>query len=170
MALPLPRDITVESLSKEIASLLARGEVEQALNIYDQLVTLLPENAEVVARRDKLKADWAPKNAEHAKARDFLFTTWPALTTVADFKDNLRLLRTAADTCIRAGDRYGCRRVQAIFTGTAAKLEELTKSLDSAVDADRKAATDAKEIREVVAKIEQDVLEFVRKAEQDKGP
>ena len=66
------QDLQALELLGRINILLGRGEVEEALNAYDQVVTLLPGNAEKKAQQAKLKADWAPKNDAHAKARDYL--------------------------------------------------------------------------------------------------
>ena len=139
---------------------MASGEVEEALAAFDQLATLLPNDATIKARKEKLAAEWKPKDEAHAKARDYLLKTWPALATIPDLRDSLPQLRTAIDTCKKAGDRHAFRRFLGILGGFPAKLSELIKDID-----DRKSADDAKATREVVGKLEQEVVEFLKKGE-----
>ncbi len=43
----LARDVQAQALAARITILLGRGDVEEALNAYDQLLTLVPNNADV---------------------------------------------------------------------------------------------------------------------------
>lgn len=158
-----PREVQAQSLNTRISLLLAAGEVEEALAAYDQLATLLPDNADVKARKAKLAAEWKPKDEAHAKAREYLLKTWPALATIADLKDSLPQLRTAVDTCKKAGDRHAFRRLLGVLGGTPAKVSDLTKDLDPNADADRKALTDARTILDVVGKMDQELVEYLKK-------
>jgi len=160
-----PREVQAQSLNTRISLLLAAGEVEEALAAYDQLATLLPDSADVKARKAKLAAEWKPKDEAHAKARDYLLKTWPALATIADLKDSLPQLRTAVDTCKKAGDRHAFRRLLGVLGGTPAKVSDLTKDLDPNADADRKALTDARTILDVVGKMDQELVEYLKKGE-----
>lgn len=159
----LGAEIQAQSLNTRINLLLAGGEVEEALTAYDQLATLQPNDPNIKARKDKLAAEWKPKDADHAKAREYLLKTWPAVATIGDLKESLPQLRTAIDACKKAGDRHAFRRVLGILGGFPTKLTDLIKDLDPNADADRKALTDAKGVRDVVAKIEQEVVEFLKK-------
>lgn len=160
-----------EEVNVRIRLLLARGDVDEALNAYDLLVTLLPDNAEVKERRDRLRQEWKPRSEAHTKARDFLLRNWPLQLTIPDMRDNLPALRAAVQTCKAAGDRYTFRKLLSIFAGTAAKLNDLVRptdmlrALDPAVEADRKLLADAKSVREALAEIEQDVQKYLQ--EQD---
>src|SRR5207253_681903 len=149
------REVQAQALNTRIGILLAGGDIDEAINAYNQLVTLVPDNPEVAARREKLKAEWKPKSEEHAKARDFLLKTWPALGTVQDFQDNLPALRTNVEVCKKAGDKYAFRKLQSLFSTFAVKLDELTKTLDPNSEADRKTLDQSKTIQEVIGKLEQ---------------
>jgi tetratricopeptide (TPR) repeat protein len=153
--------LQAEALNTRIGLLLSRGDVDEALNAYDQLLTLRPDDA-VKARREKLKAEWAPKGDEHAKARDYLLRTWPALGTIQDFKESLGTLRNAVEACKKAGDKYAFRKLLAVFNNFAVKLNDLIAPLDGNSDSDRKALEDAKAIRDQVGKLEHEVAEFLK--------
>jgi tetratricopeptide (TPR) repeat protein len=154
--------LQAEGLNTRIGLLLARGDVDEAINAYDQLVSLRPDDAAVKDRREKLKAEWKPKSDEHAKARDYLLRAWPALGTIQDFKESLGTLRNAVETCEKAGDKYAFRKLLAVFSNFAVKLTDLITPLDGNSDSDRKALEDAKTIREQVGTLEQKVANFLK--------
>ena len=83
------RQVQIESTVEKIKILLGGGNVEEAINAYDLLITLEPDNPDAKAQRDKLIAEWKPKSAEHAKARDYLLKTWPAIATIPDYVESL---------------------------------------------------------------------------------
>ncbi|VTU00509.1 unnamed protein product [Gemmataceae bacterium] len=155
------REVQAEALVTRITLLLGRGDVDEAINAYDLLVTLLPENAEVKARRDKLKADWAPKSDAHAKARDYLLKKWAAVATVPDFRDSLPDLGRAVEECKKVGDKYTLRKLLTVFTAAGVKLNDLVAPLDPNADADRKLAADAKAVAAALAALEVQITEFV---------
>lgn len=160
------RDVQAEALNTRITLLLARGDVDEALAAYNQLTTLLPDSAEVKTRRDKLKAEWEPKDAGHVKAREYLLKTWPALATIPDVKESLPALRTNLDACKKANDRFAVRKLLTTFSGFAVRLNDLVAPLDPNTDTDRKALQDAEEIRKVMAAMEQELQEWLKKVEQ----
>jgi hypothetical protein len=156
------RQVQAEALAARIALLLSRGDVDEAINAYDQLVTLLPEDAETKNRRDKLKADWKPKNDTHAKARDYILKTWPAVATIPDFKDSLPQIGAAVEECIKQNDKLALRKLLTVFNGALVKLNELNSALDPNADGDRKLAADAKVIGAAMAALEHKIQEFVK--------
>ena len=159
----LGAELQASSLNARINLLLAGGEVDEALAAYDQLATLQPNNADIKTRKEKLAAEWKAKDADHAKAREYLIKTWPAVATIADLKDSLPQLRTAIDACKKAGDKHAFRRLLGVLGGFPAKLTDLVKDLDPNADADRKMILEVKMIRDVVAKLEQEVVESLKK-------
>jgi tetratricopeptide (TPR) repeat protein len=156
------QQLQAEGLNTRIKLLLERGDVDEAINAYDQLVSLRPDDAAYKDRREKLKAEWKPKSDEHAKARDYLLKTWPALATIQDFSESLGTLRNAVEACKKAGDKYAFRKVLTHFNNFAVKLTDLIAPLDGNSDSDRKALKDAEKIRQEVGKLEQEVAEFVK--------
>jgi hypothetical protein len=157
------REVQAQALVARITLLLGRGDVDEAINAYDQLVTLLPEDAETKSRRDKLKAEWKPKSDTHAKARDYLLKTWPAVATIPDFKESLPQIGAAVDECIKNNDKLALRKLLSIFTASIVKLKELADPLDPNADADRKLFKDAKDVGEAMAALENKIQEFVNK-------
>jgi hypothetical protein len=159
----LPSEVQAQSLNTRINLLIAGGEVEEAIAALDQLATLAPNDANIKARKEKLAAEWVPKNAEHAKQREYMLKTWPTLATIPDMKDSIGRLRDAIDACKKANDRHAFRRLLGIIGGFPARLNDLIKDLDPNTDADRKTLGDAKIVRDQVAKIEQDIIEYLKK-------
>jgi hypothetical protein len=159
----LAGEARAESLNARVNLLLAGGEVEEALATLDQLATLLPNDAGVKARREKLAAEWKPKDDAHAKEREYMLKTWPAVSTIQDLKDSLPRLRTAIDACKKAGDKHAFRRLLGILGGFPAKLTDLVKDLDPNAESVRKTLDDAKIVRDLVAKLEQEVVDVLKK-------
>jgi tetratricopeptide (TPR) repeat protein len=149
-----------EDKNKLIALYLSQGRVDEALDVYAQLVTLLPNDPEIKARRDRLAAEWAPKGEDHKQAREYLLTAWPKLATLADLRDALPQLRQAVDALKKAGDKYAFRQLGETLAGFPARLDELTKDLDAT--ADRTSAEAAKVVRAEVEKVAQEVDEFLK--------
>jgi hypothetical protein len=155
------RQVQAEAINARIAIHLSTGEVEQALAAYEQLIALLPDNPEVKAQRDKLAAEWKAKDEAHLKARDYLLKTWPAVSSIPDFKDSLPQLRAAVDACKKHGDKWTLRKLLAVFGTAAPKLNEQAAALDPASDADRKLLADANNAGKVLAAMEQELRGFI---------
>lgn len=158
----LAGEVRAESLNARVNLLLAGGEVEEALAALDQLATLLPNDAGIKARREKLAAEWKPKDEQHAKEREYMLKTWPAVATISDIKDSLPRLRAAIDACKKAGDKLAFRRFLGILGGFPTKLNDLVKDLDPNADSVRKTLEDAKIVRDLVAKTETEVIAFLK--------
>jgi hypothetical protein len=136
-------------------------EYDQAIAALEQLVALMPESAEVKDRRDKLVAEWKPKSDEHAKARDYLLRTWPAVATIPDFKDSLTQIRASVDVCKKNGDKLALRKLLVVFGTTGGKLSELVGALDQSNEADKKLLADANAVGKALAALEIELLQFV---------
>lgn len=156
--------VQADAINVQIGILISRGDIDDAIVAYDRLVTLLPDNPEIKARRDKLKAEWQPKSPEHAKARDYLFKSWPGFTALADFRNELGNFRAAVEVCKAAGDRHGLRKVLTAMPAFAVKLEEQIKLLDPATEAGAKGFDDANAIKDEMVKIEQELQTLLRQA------
>jgi hypothetical protein len=112
----------------------------------------------VKARRDKLAAEWKTKSEDHAKAREYLLSTWPAAATAADLKDSLPRVRSAADALKANADRHALRRFGRHLAGVPARVEELARGLENN-------PSDLAALREtagVLARLDQEVAEFLR--------
>ena len=157
------QEVQAESLNTRIRLLLERGEVDEALTIYDQLVTLLPDQPEIAQRRNKLREEWKPKSDAHARAREYLTKSWPALATIPDLRESLKPLDEAVDECIRNGDTYTFHRLVAAVAALPVKVNDLVQNLDGANETDRMTLTDAQRILEVVNAIDTKVRASLKK-------
>ncbi|MBA4065365.1 MAG: hypothetical protein C0501_16965 [Isosphaera sp.] len=153
-------ELQAHNLTTRITFLLGRGDVDEALVAYEQLIQVLPTDADVKARRDRLKADWAPKGPAHAAAREYLLRTWPGLPP-AELEDSLKRVEAEVEVCLKAGDRYGLRKLLTVFSGALAKLSEYVAALDPAADA--KAIASANKAGQALAALETRIAEFVAK-------
>ncbi|MBX9624722.1 MAG: hypothetical protein K2X82_13025 [Gemmataceae bacterium] len=156
----------VEVLARDknnlIGLYLAQGKVDEALTVYAQLITLLPDNADVKARRDKLAAEWKPKDAAHEEARTYLLQRWPRLANLGDLNESLPQLQAAVEVCKKNGDKYAFRQFRDVLGAFPGKLADLTRDLDPNADADRAARATAKKVADEVGKYEPEVAEFLK--------
>jgi tetratricopeptide (TPR) repeat protein len=160
------RDVQAQVLTTRITILLSRGEVEEALNTYDQLLTLLPDNAEVRHRRDQLRQQWQPKSETHAKSRQYLLRTWPGVATVDDFRESLPQLGAAIDECIKQGDHFTLRQLQSHFASAVDKLNQLHDALDPNRERDRQEIEQIQQLGASLAALEKKVQEFLARQAQ----
>lgn len=151
------KELAAEQLNTRIAVLLADCNVDEALAAYDQLFALVPGDADVKARKDKLAAEWKIKGDAHQKARDYLLKTWPGVQTVADYRDALPLIRSAVDECKKQKDVWALRKLLILFNTALKKLNEQAAQLDPASDADKKLLADANQVGKAMAALEADV-------------
>ncbi|HEV3384260.1 MAG TPA: hypothetical protein VG097_05560, partial [Gemmata sp.] len=157
------QDVQAQELLGRIEILLSSGEVDQALTAYNQLVQLVPDNADFKAKREKLKADWAPKSDAHAQARNYLLKTWPAINTIPELEQSIKSLTDYVEECKKNGDRYTLLKLLVIFTEAARKLNERASPLDANNENDRKLLDAAKNAGEALANKELEIQEFVKK-------
>lgn len=155
------KEAQAQAVNTRFELLMSANEYDQALAALDQLVALLPENAEVKARRDKLAAEWRAKDDAHQKARDYLLKTWPAVATIPDFKDSLPLLRANVDACKKAGDKLALRKWVALSGTAGVKLQELVAALDQSGENDKKLLADATAVGKALAALEIELVNFV---------
>jgi hypothetical protein len=158
-----------DAVQAQIGLLLGNGDVEQAINAYDQLVTLLDAagqktaSDEAKAARAKLKEEWAPKDDAHKKAREYLLTTWPTLGTIPEIHGSLKRIEAEVQVCIEKKDKYALRKLLILFSTARVKLNDLFTPLDAT--ADRALIENVKEAGERLAALEIKITEFVNKKE-----
>lgn len=109
------------------AELLVReAELGKALDVYDKVPAefLSPE---LKTRIAELRALWKPKDDDHAKARKFIFETWPGLDT-AGIKARLKEAEDSFAACVKVGDLVGPAKLSRALKQ---HLENMGKELDS---------------------------------------
>lgn len=152
------REVQAKAASVRIQTLLAGGEVDEALAAYDQLQTLIGNDPEVKARRDRLAEEWKTKNDDHAKAREYLIGTWPKAATAADLKDGLPRVRSAVDTLKANGDKLALRRFGRLLAAVPAKVEELARGLEN----NPQELASLRETAGVLARLDQEVADALK--------
>lgn len=159
----------VDALTEQIRIQLGSGEVEQAIGTYNYLIRVCeqaklddPKN-QAIAARDKLKAEWTPKDDAHKTAREYLLKTWPTLGTIPEIQGSLKRIDAEVKVCMDRKDRYTLRKLLTIFSAATVKLNDLYGALDPT--SDRAQLEAAKEAGEKLAALEQKITEFVNKKE-----
>lgn len=125
----LEKDFRGQELATRIKDLLARGEVPEAIDAYDQLVKLFPSEDSYRDSREKLKAEWAPKDDVHRQARDVI-RTLAAAKTVDEFKAVNDLLRKAIPLLKAKKDRLGLRKLLNTYEPALSTFNELVLTQD----------------------------------------
>lgn len=158
----IARQTQAEVLTARIKFLLERGDVEEALTVYEQLLTLLPNNSSLLAQRDRLREQAKAKSDTHAQAQDYLARVWPSLATIAELKDGLPALQAAVEECLRQQDRYALRRLVMNFSLLPIKIHDLAQSLDANKEEDRQLLQDARAVLEAAARVEGKIRPFLQ--------
>ena len=153
------RQVQAQALNVRIGTLIQGGEIDEAITAYDQLLTLVGNNPEVTARRDRLAEEWKTKSEEHSKGREYLLQTWPKAATASDLKDSLPRVRSAVDVLKSVGDRHALRRFARHLAGVPTRVEELARVLEN-----NPAELNAlRETAGVLARLDQEIGDFLRK-------
>jgi hypothetical protein len=162
------KEFRAKELTVRIAQLVAQGEIPEALDLYDQLAELTKQ-ADVPERKKKLAAEWAPKNAEHKQARDYVLGQWRRVADGAGFRAAAAPLREAVEVLIKYDDRLGLRNVLSSFEPAYARLQGVVDSLDPNSAADAVVLKELQTAVQSLRKIEEDARAAVRRLEGAKG-
>jgi outer membrane murein-binding lipoprotein Lpp len=158
----------LKELTRQIDYHVDRGEVPEALDLYDKLYAETKEE-EVRTRRQKLEAEWRAKTPEQEKARAFLNDDWPKLETLEGIKGGVQQLKQAVDTLTAAQDRLGLKLAVARIQGGYARLNEVVNTLDpEGLVQDKVILADAKSVFDAVRKIDEAAQAEVKKLEGKK--
>jgi tetratricopeptide (TPR) repeat protein len=104
------------------------AEFDQAIALYEKVLEARPDQDNIKAQLQKLRAAWTPKNERHAKARAFLVQTWPRLD-VGSLAEQLKQAEEALTVCREAGDRLTPLRLIHTTPVHVAKLKERLETL-----------------------------------------
>src|SRR5262249_39460214 len=119
---------------KQAEALVKQAELGEALAIYKSAPEKFRTDA-LMKHIKELEKRWTPKGpgAEHAAARKFIYTTWPALPT-EKMKDNLDNAKTALETCRTVEDIYGPIKFRNATLKHADRLLQEAKELKPGVN------------------------------------
>ncbi|VTS00876.1 coiled-coil domain-containing protein [Tuwongella immobilis] len=132
----------LEAKIREAELLVRQGEIEKAIDIYDDLLAK-KDDAKIRARRDALKQTTAVVDAAHGKARDFLLQEWPKLENAAAVKAAMPEFKSAVAECKRVKDQTTLIRAELSMSPIVDKLNEEVQPLLDAADEDSKTQLEA---------------------------
>ena len=123
-------------IQRDIAFYERRGEVQQALDKYDELIefTNLDEARE---RKKKLELEGKPKSDEQAGLRNYLTETWAKAATREEFDAALPTLRQKVEALGKQDDKFGIRLAVTHIEGAYVRLGDLLIGLDSDFSEDK---------------------------------
>ncbi len=106
----------------------SEARFDEAINTYREVLKASPDETEVRDYLQRLEKAWAIQNEAHAKARQFMYETWPNLD-LAGLKDNLEQARQALAVCKAAGDRLSPQMLQRANAEHASRLAKQVAAL-----------------------------------------
>lgn len=123
-------------IQRDIAFHERRGEVQQALDKYDELIafTNLDEARE---RKKKFEEASRPKSDEQAGLRNYFTETWAKIVTREEFDAAIPTLRQKAEALAKLDDKYGMRLAVTHIEGAYVRLGDLLVGLDADFSEDK---------------------------------
>jgi hypothetical protein len=125
---------------KELASSVhlrqQEADYDKAIAIYEEIVRLgkdLPAVQPYKEQLAKLKKQWELKDEDHKKARDFIYNSWPKLTSAADLKEHMAEAKKSLAKCILVGDRLTPEK---LLRANIDHFNRLAKRLETVANAD----------------------------------
>lgn len=120
----LEKEFYGQKLVERIQAHLQRGDVPEALEVYEKLIDLFPSVASYKDEREKLKAEWVPKDDAHRAARECI-RTLTAAKTPEQFKAACVVLKKSIPIMKSRNDRLGLRKLHNTFNPAIAAVQEL---------------------------------------------
>jgi hypothetical protein len=138
------------------------AEIGQAIEIYEKLPAELLKD-DIKKHLEKLKALWKPKDDDHAKARQFIYQTWPAMQT-ADLKAGIKEAWTHFAVCEKAKDLLGPSKLRLGLAQHLKRIQQEQGDLNPRVNIDdEKPAQLIKELLPELQKLDQALGRYIEK-------
>ncbi len=138
------REFRAKELAGRVRALLQSGEVPDAITYLDQLIELT-KDPKAREQKARILAEYEPKSPEQTRAREYLAGPFRQLATLGEFPIAVEKAKDAANTLIRAGDRYGLRLALTALDSAYSRLADVVVALDQSSAKDR---ADAERVRE----------------------
>ncbi len=151
----LEAEFRAKELAERIKDFRSRGDIPEALEALDKLINLVPGDQKIKDEREKLQAEWAPKDDEHRKARDAM-KKWATSKTFDDFKENAFPTKRAVEILVRKGDKLGLRKLLNSFEPTYSALGKMLTDTDGTTEEGAKTVKEMEKLVELVRVIEDD--------------
>jgi hypothetical protein len=161
------REFKARELARTIAYHEGRGEIELALELYDQLAELTKQE-DVKARKQKLEEEWKPKSPEQAAARKAISEDWAALTQPDEIKAGIAKLKSAIAELVKSQDRLGLRLAATGLQSAGLKLIDALNVLDPELVQDKEKIQAIKTTADDLRKIDTDTRAELAKLEPKK--
>jgi hypothetical protein len=145
----------------QAAHLEREAEFDAAIKLYEQVLKQGGDSSQVCERLNKLKQEWSPpKNEAHARARKFIFESWPRLETAVQIQAHLDEARKAFAICKENKDSSSPRKLLKTYEVHTARL---VKEVDALRPEDRE---DDRRTAETVLKLQPELEKFNHEVKQ----
>jgi hypothetical protein len=161
--LKVETEIRARDLKAFIEDLVGKGEVPEALDVFDELIKLTHDDAQRLAKENLLK-EWAAKTDDHRIAREVILKTWPDAQTLEEFEAAVKKLSPAIRECMKQKDKLGLRKLLNTFNPAYEKLEKLAQGLDVNIKADEERLKSIRKAGEEAHEIEEQVREWLKQS------
>lgn len=148
-------------LASRIKDLVKRGDIPEALDAYDQLIVLQPAAQELKDQREKLQAEWAPKDEEHRKGRAAM-KPWTDARAQSDFKEAIPAMKLAADVMYKKRDRLGLLKLLNLFEPGYTSLKILVDALDARTEDGEAQAKELQSLIEDAKRVELEARDYLK--------
>ena len=126
---------SAQKLVKQARLLEEAAEAEEAIRLYQEALTLDPNQPAMQAHLKKLQAAWQLKGEAHRQARVFIYETWGRLPW-EELERNLPRAREALRTCETAGDFLSARKLAKVNLAHLERLAGVLGQLAPATSAE----------------------------------
>jgi hypothetical protein len=157
----LDKEFRARDLKALIEELVGKGEVPEALDIFDELIKLTNDEAQRLAKENLLK-QWAAKTDDHRIAREVILKTWPDARTLEEFEAAVKKLAAAIRECMKQKDKLGLRKLMNSFNPAYERLEGLSQGLDVNIKADEERLKAIRNVVDETHTIEEEVREWLK--------
>ncbi len=161
------KEFRASEMVRSIAYHVGRGEVPEALDIYDLLIEFTKEE-KAKQLKVALATSWAPKNDEVRTARQYLLEVWRKATAEPEWEMGLKKLPEIVTTLSKNEDHLGLRNLISSIQMTYARMKEILDRLDENNDTDKPAILKLQQLADGLRKIEESAQESLKKLDPKK--
>ena len=158
----LDKEFRAKELAERIKDQVSRGDIDDALKTYDDLIREVPAQQDLKDQREKLQAEWATTDEEHRRANDAL-RTWQQAKTAAEYRDALVAMKKACEVFLRKKDKLRLKKFLNTIEPAYAALSLLVNATDGTTDEGTKALKELEYLVEYARVVEGEAREFLRK-------
>jgi hypothetical protein len=151
----LEAEFRAKELAERIKEFRSRGDIPEALEALEKLINLVPGNQAIKDEREKLQAEWTPKDDEHRKARDVM-KKWAASKTYEEMKENAFPTKKAVSTLVAKADKLGLRKLLNSFEPIYSALGKMVADTDGTTEEGTKTLAEMEKLKELIRVIEDD--------------